>query len=219
MNDLKEHEYEPVRGLPAPLPAGEAILWQGAPDWKTLNRRAMHLRWVSVYFLGLVLWGVSGGVSSGEPAADIALSSLRLVGLGAVAVAVLAAFAYLVSRTTIYTITNRRVVIRFGIAFPITLQIPFSKIDGAGLHVWSNGAGDITLSVQPGQKLSYFILWPHVRPWKFARTQPMLRGIPEAAAVAQILSRGLAASAEQFAAPVRVTQVAKGPGMQVPAAA
>ena len=115
MNDLKEHEFEPIRGLPAPLPAGEAILWQGAPDWGTLNRRAMRLRWVSVYFLGLVLWGISGGVSAGDPALQITLSALRLIGLGAVAVAVLALFAYLVARTTIYTVTNRRVVIRFGI--------------------------------------------------------------------------------------------------------
>lgn len=217
MNDLKEHEYEPIRGLPAPLPAGEGILWQGAPDRRTFNRRVMRLQWVSVYFLGLVLWGVQGGVSAGDPALDIIGSSARLVGLGAIAVVVLWTFAYLVARTTIYTITNRRVVIRFGIAFPITLQIPFSKIESAGLHVWSNGAGDVALSVTPGEKISYFILWPHVRPWQISRTQPMLRGIPNAAAVAQVLSRALALSAEQ-SLPVRVTQVGEKP-VSMPAAA
>ncbi|MFL5254097.1 MAG: photosynthetic complex putative assembly protein PuhB [Rhodopila sp.] len=217
--DLKEHDYEPIRGLPAPLPAGERVLWQGAPDWSTLNRRMMRLRWVSVYFLGLVLWGISGGVSAGDPATDVVLSALRLAGLGAVAVAVLAGFAYLVARTTAYTLTNRRVVIRFGIAFPITLQIPFSKIETAGLHVWPNGAGDIPLVVLPGQKISYFILWPHVRPWKLARTQPMLRGIPNAASVAQTLSRALAASIDQPVPPIRVVQAAKEPGLRVPAAA
>ncbi|HBB55427.1 MAG TPA: phosphopantetheine adenylyltransferase, partial [Hyphomonadaceae bacterium] len=28
----KEFDFEPVRGLPEALPAGEAILWQGAPS-------------------------------------------------------------------------------------------------------------------------------------------------------------------------------------------
>ena len=26
-----EHDYEPVRGLPGPLPAGEQLIWQGSP--------------------------------------------------------------------------------------------------------------------------------------------------------------------------------------------
>ncbi len=219
MSELQEHEYEPIHGLPAPLPAGEGVLWQGAPDWQTLNRRVMRLRWVALYFLALVLGGISGGVSAGDTWADIGLASVRLVGLGIVAGGVLAAFAYLVARTTVYTITNRRVIIRFGIAFPITLQVPFSKIESAGLHVWSNGAGDIALSVMPGVKISYFILWPHARPWHFSRTQPMLRGVPNAAAVAQILSRALALSAAE-APQVRLTQVApEGQPVSVPAAA
>ena len=218
MNDLKEHEYEPIRGLPASLPAGEGILWQGAPDRETLNRRMMHIHWVSVYFLGLVLWDITGGVMDGDSVRTIVASTARLAGLGTIAVGVLALFAYLVARTTVYTITNRRVVIRFGIAFPITLQIPFSKIESACLHVWPTGAGDIALSVAPGQKISYFILWPHVRPLCFTRTQPMLRGIPQVASVAQILSRALALSAEQ-AMEVRVTQAKSAQPSSVPAAA
>ena len=30
-------DFEPVPGLPAPLPAGETLLWQGAPDWRDLR--------------------------------------------------------------------------------------------------------------------------------------------------------------------------------------
>ncbi|MEY3475503.1 MAG: hypothetical protein RL087_1961, partial [Pseudomonadota bacterium] len=29
-----EHEFEAAPGLPAPLPVGERILWQGAPQWR-----------------------------------------------------------------------------------------------------------------------------------------------------------------------------------------
>jgi hypothetical protein len=32
------------------------------------------------------------------------------------------------------------------------------------------------------------VCWPHVRPWRFAKTQPALRCIPEAERVARLLA-------------------------------
>ena len=40
---------EPLRGLPEPLPAGERILWQGAPDWRALAVDVFHVRAVWIY--------------------------------------------------------------------------------------------------------------------------------------------------------------------------
>ena len=138
---MNEHDYEPIPGLPAPLPPGETILWQGSPNWEVLARRALRVRMVGMYFVILIAWGISGNMSAGTPAIDMALSALRLSVLAVVALALLALFAWLVARTTIYTITTRRVVMRFGIALPITIQIAFSMIDAAGLHVWSGRRG------------------------------------------------------------------------------
>ncbi len=218
--NIVEHDYEPVPGLPAPLPANETILWQGAPDWKTLARRAMRVRVVAVYFAVLVIWGISGGISAGTQATEICLSALRLSGLGIVALALLVLFAWLIARTTMYTITTRRVVIRFGIALPITIQIAYAMIDAAGLHVWSNGAGDIALTLRPGNRIAYLVAWPHSRPWRLLKPEPSLRSIPDAAAVAQILGRALAASAAQPAKPMDIqVGVVAGSGPQVAAAA
>jgi hypothetical protein len=109
---------------------------------------------------------------------------------------------------------------RFGIALPMTIQIPFSKIDAASLNLWSDGTGDVALSLQANQRIAYLVTWPHVRPWKFTRSQPALRAIPDAAAVAQILGRALAASASQPAHPVKMPVPAEvGHGSHVPAAA
>lgn len=217
---MNEHDHEPVRGLPAPLPAGEKILWQGAPEWQTLARRVLRARLVSLYFVALLAWGVTGGVSAGTPAAQIATSTLRLGALGMVAVALLALFAWLVARTTIYTITTRRVVIRFGIALPITIQMAFPTISSAGLRTWPGGEGDIALSLGPDQRIAYLVLWPHARPWKVARAEPTLRAVPDAAAVAQILGRALASSASQPARAVSVPAAALADsGARAPAAA
>jgi hypothetical protein len=160
------------------------------------------------------------GLADGTPVLQLAVSSLRLSALAVVAVALLALFAWLVARTTLYTITTRRVVLRFGIALPITLQIPFQKIDAAGCHVWPNGAGDLALSLSKTQRVAYLVLWPHARPWKLGRAEPTLRGIPEAASVAQILGRALAASASQPAQAVTLPVPAEtGTGAHLPAAA
>jgi hypothetical protein len=194
---MKEHDHEPVPGLPAPLPPGETMLWQGAPGWKTLARHAMRVRLVGAYFALLTIWGASGRLSAGRPPSEVFLAALQLGALGAIAIALLVLFAWLVARTTLYTITTRRVVMRFGIALPITIQISFNTIGSAGVHVWSCGAGDIALSLMPGQRIAYMVLWPHARAWTLAKAQPTLRGVPDAAVVAHILGRSLEMSASQ----------------------
>lgn len=217
---MNEHDYEPVRGLPAPLPEGETILWQGAPSCQAFARRAMRVRLVAGYFVLLAIWGISGRLSSGMPAQEVALSMLRLGALAAVAIALLVLFAWLVARTTIYTITTRRVVMRFGIALPITIQIAFSMIASAGARTWSDGSGDIALNLISGQRIAYLLMWPHARPWRFSKSEPTLRGVPDAAAVSLILGRALAASASQPARAIAVpVGDAAGAGGHLPATA
>lgn len=220
MTTVKEHDYEPIKGLPAPLPDGETILWQGEPDWRTLARRAMRVRMFAAYFGVLIAWGVVSGISDGAAPYDMALSLLRFAGLTIFALAMLTGYAWMIARTTVYTITTRRVVMRIGIALPITIQIAFPMLDAAGLTTWSNGAGDIALTLRAGQRIAYLLLWPHARPWKLSRAEPTLRGIPDAAAVAQILSRALTASASQPAKAVSIPVSAIADrGAHLPAAA
>ena len=215
-----EHDYEPVPGLPAPLPENEIILWQGAPRWTIFARRALKIRWLAGYFAALIVFSIADRLMLGQSTHAVARATLVWSALAAVAIGVLLVYAWGVGRTTLYTITNRRIVLRVGIALPITLQIPFRRIDGAGMKAGSDGAGDIALKLTEGDRVSYLVLWPHARPWTLGNAQPSLRGVKDVGAVAQILSRALAASAEQPAQPVRI-QVAKPSeaGAAAPAAA
>ena len=52
--EAAEHEFEASHGLPAALPKGERILWQGSPDVKSLTRHAFHVPKLAAYF-GLLL--------------------------------------------------------------------------------------------------------------------------------------------------------------------
>jgi uncharacterized protein (TIGR03382 family) len=95
---MTEYDNEPVRGLPGHLPAGEHILWQGAPDWRTLARTGLHTHIVAVYFGVLVFGRVVRGVVDGDPLATTLSHASLLGAAGAAAVALLTLYAWLSAR-------------------------------------------------------------------------------------------------------------------------
>jgi hypothetical protein len=191
-----EFESEPIRGLPAYLPPGERLLWQGAPNWKALAIGVFHVRAVALYFAVMIGWHVQATLAAGSGLAAAAFSALPLLALSCAAIGILALIAWLVVRTTVYSITSRRVVLRFGIALPITMNIPFRVITSAALRTCRDGTGEIPLTLGAGNRAAYLLLWPHVRPWRLGRAEPTLRFVPEAAHVAGILSGALKEAAE-----------------------
>jgi hypothetical protein len=185
------HENEPIRGLPGLLPEGERIVWQGAPHWPSLARNALHVNKVAAYFLLLLVWRLTTLATDNAPPAQALAGALWPLPLAAIALGLLALFAWLVARTTVYTLTNRRVVMRIGVALSMTLNFPFRVIASADLVTFANGAGNLPLKLGSADHLAYLVLWPHVRPWRFARPEPMLRCIPDAARVAKLLADAL----------------------------
>ena len=114
---------EPIRGLPEKLPAGEHIIWQGAPSWWEMAKHIFHIRGAGIYFLILIVWRVGSHAPDGVRQAVVTALSLlpvAMVGLG-----LLGLLAWLCSRTSVYTITNRRIVMRIGVALPTAINIPF----------------------------------------------------------------------------------------------
>jgi len=173
------------------LPAGEFQVWQGTPDWKSMALRALHIRKIAIYFLLLlVVVGINALVEGATFMVAVAGVG-RFAILAAVALAVLALLAWLMARTTIYTITNRRVVLRFGIALPMTVNIPFAIVTAAAHRPHGDGTGDISLSLSGEDRLSYLILWPFARGWEVARPQPTLRCTSDSAAATAALAEAL----------------------------
>lgn len=196
---MSEHhddfDFEPVRGLPQMLPQGERMLWQGAPRWQDLAVHAFHARKVVWYFAGLTLLAGALRLAEGESLAYAARPFQWLMPMGLVAAAMLCGLAYLSARTSVYTITTKRVVMRIGTALPVTLNLPFAQIDGASLRLFGNGSGDIPLKVTRTERVAYLLLWPHARPFNFAHPQPTLRCVARADDVANLLASALAGAA------------------------
>ncbi len=190
---MREYASEPVRGLPENLPDGEHILWQGSPRWTALAVRALHVRGIAIYFAALAGWNAWSVHSQGGSVQDAAVAAARVVPGAAIALSLLGALAFFLARTAVYTMTNRRIVMRFGIALPMVLNIPYKQIQSADVRGYRDGTGDIPIAVSAPQRQSLVVLWPHVRPWHTALPQPMLRSIPEAQKVAQILGSAIRA--------------------------
>ncbi len=181
-------------GLPSRLPPGERILWQGRPDWRVLARRALHVRGLAFY-LGLMLCWFAVADFRPSNAGRTLAGVLCLAVMGVAALGLLGVFAWLLARSTVYTLTDQRIVLRFGIALSMSVNLPLRLIDSASVRVWPDGTGDIPLAVNGRQKLGYAVLWPHARPWRLGQPEPMLRAVPDAAEVARKLSDALAGTA------------------------
>jgi Bacterial PH domain len=204
----EEFDFEAIRGLPGHLPPGERLLWQGAPDWWSVARRVFHLPLIAGYLGLFPAWRIVSAIHDGLPLLELGRSVGIMVLLIAACCCILAALAFAVARTTVYSVTSERVVLRYGIALPMALNLPFSKIEAAAVRAHGGGFGDIPLTLMKDEKLAYLVLWPHARPWRMTRPEPMLRGVPKVAEVAAILGQALASSASRPAARAQAGQAA-----------
>ncbi len=206
-----DDDFEPVPGLPEELPQGEQMLWQGSPQWWSLALRAFRLREVGVYFALLMAWRLVSSLMGGASIMSAAGYAADLLPLAIGACSILAGIAYLSARTTLYTITSRRVVMRYGMALPLVLNIPFSRIETAALGAHREGTGSIPLKLHKGERIAYLVLWPHARPGYYRSPEPMLRCLPDAEKAAGVLRRALEAHYGAAASAMPEARVARPP--------
>jgi len=189
-----------AHGDPMGTPAtDERILWKGRPDMRVLARTAFHTRSVAIYFAILV--AISLAMGNVQSAAIIA--ALGIAGLG-----VLNLLAWLSVRSTLYILTDTRLIMRIGMAIETRINVPLKQIAAANLKKRGKDHGDIAVELKGERLLGYLLMWPHVRPFRLARPEPMLRGIAEPETVARMLAD---ARAEHGAIERNLTEI-KEPG-------
>jgi len=183
-NQGHEYEFEPQYGLPERLPADEQILWQGSPDTKALAMSAFHMRKLSIYFLLLTVACAWPAIETGAGPWAMLLAVKWIVPLTVVAMVSVWILALMTARTTVYTLTNKRVVMRLGIVLTVTFNLPLKRMSAADVRDIPGGFGDISLALNGEDRIAWVHLWPSVRPWRIKKTEPTLRAVPDARAVA-----------------------------------
>lgn len=190
-----EHEFEPEYGLPEKLPQDERILWQGSPETGLVFRHVFHGWGLAIYFVLILLARGGQQYSESGSAAQAVVAALWLVPVFALGLLLFWAMAYLVAKTTVYTLTSRRVAMRIGIVLNLTLNLPLARMQAAQVRPLSQrpgeeeGPGEIALILHSEDKVAYPHLWPHARPWHFAQPQPMLRALPAVKGLGQLLTQ------------------------------
>jgi len=179
-----EYEFEPQFGLPERLPSDEFIVWQGSPDIGALAASAFHIKKLVVYFLLLIVACAWPALEAQAGAMAVLqaikwIAPLSLLGLASVWL-----MAYMTSRTTVYTLTNKRVVMRLGIVLTVTFNLPLKQIASSDVRLLEAGFGDITLALQGSDRIAWVHLWPSVRPWRISKPEPTLRAISDVQEVA-----------------------------------
>lgn len=190
---MNEFEYEHSPGLPAPLPAGERILWRGSPAWWPFACSVFHVRGLTLYFAALLAAQLALDVRNGHGPADMLVGATWMLFLAVVALGLLLGASVLYARTTIYTITDRRVVLRFGLAVPLAVNLPFCAVLAADARPQADGGSDVALTLERAQRVSVVQMWPCIQTWRLRGPRPMLRALPPG--VAERLGEALRAAA------------------------
>lgn len=163
-------------GTPA---SDERVLWKGRPSLGLLARSAFHTQTLALYFAALIMLALA----MGKPDAAIVAAVL-----GTALLALLYLLAWLCARSTLYILTDVRLIMRIGMAIETRVNLPLKQIKAANLRLRSKGHGDIAFELSGERLLGTLLLWPHVRPWHYAHPQPMLRSVPDAAGLAQLIA-------------------------------
>ncbi|MDJ0979618.1 MAG: photosynthetic complex putative assembly protein PuhB [Erythrobacter sp.] len=177
---ISEADGPSAHGDPMGTPAlDERVLWKGRPSVPVLTRTAFHLASFALYMAAMVLLALFFGNTD---------SAVFLAGMGLFGGLVIQLMAWRSARSTLYILTDARLILRIGMAVETRINIPLKHIEAAHLNMRGREHGDIAVELGGERLLGYFLMWPHVRPWRFARPQPMLRAVPDAQSVAQILA-------------------------------
>ena len=173
------------------------MLWQRSPVWQAYGRRVFHIYKIALYFLIIITW-VAGSALLSSGLADALRSMMWTVPPALAVIAILSLLAWLYGRTTVYTFTNKRVIVQSGLAFTTAINLPFSKLQSADMKTFADDSGDIQLSMT-GPRILYTMIWPNCRLFAVKRPLPMLWAVPEPQQAAQILGEAL--EAEQRSGP------------------
>ena len=162
------------------LPAGERVLWTGAPDQRALARWFLRERWV----MGFVLVSFAIGAADALQHTEGAIP--RLVGvatlsafLAAVAIVSVRVFAWQLARSSKYVITDRRVYFNIGIVMRADANIPYSSVETIDLRRRSDGSADLMLTLTDKQEIPWLLLFPHMTWRGHNRGRPTFRGLRE----------------------------------------
>jgi Bacterial PH domain len=190
MTDVVEHVGPD--GEVSRLPAGERVLWSGAPDASSLARNFLRERWVLGFVFLTFLLQAADVLRRDFPMQRlVGVATLSII-LGVVAISTIRFFAWRLSKTSKYVITNRRVYFNIGIVLRADANIPYAGMDGVDLKRHSDGSADLMMTLAGPTEIPWLLLFPHMA-WRGSRKgRPTFRGLRDSQKAADAVVNALA---------------------------
>jgi hypothetical protein len=142
-----------------------------------------HVRTLAWYFAAMML--LQATYLLGEPERNLFKPLLLSFLLSVISLGILSLMAWLTASTAMYTLTNKRVVMRIGIVLTLTFNLPLRMLAGASIKTNPDGTGDIALKLAGNDHIAWLNLWPHARPWALRHPEPSLRCIANVGVVGE----------------------------------
>lgn len=185
-------KFESHENILEAIPDGESILWKGKPSFWGFSWHFFGLKLIAIYLMILsVVFAARLTVTDFYTA--FAFDFLPFLLSGILASCILMALAGIQSQSSVYIITENRVIIKSGAALSFLISMPFKKIKAVNLQKRNGSLGTISFELNAGKRVPYISCWPSVRPWKFKNTEPAFSCIENVDEVATILRKSVMA--------------------------
>ena len=181
-------KFEAPKNILDVIPNGESILWKGRPSLWGFSWNLFGLKWITLYLSMLSIVSVARFFASDFYTAFY-VDFLPFFLSGIFASIILIGLAATQTYSTVYIITENRVIIKTGAALSFLISMPFKKIKEVNLQKRGASIGTISFELLSEKRVPYISCWPSVRPWKFKRTQPAFSCIGSVDEVATILRK------------------------------
>ena len=168
------------------IPSGEKIYWCGQPDWVSLGYCCYGIKYLIFYFLVSAFYVVYKIVTPLTLETFLSLYSSYLFS-GFLAGMILFGIAFLSARHTCYIITEKRIVIRTGVALVFLLNLPFKNILSIDRQKLTKNRGNIAFTVRSRKRIPYLSCWPSVKGRGFLSPIPAFRSISDVEAIERLV--------------------------------
>ena len=194
-------KFEVHKNILDAIPEGESILWKGKPSFWGFSWYFFGLKLLAFYLIILsVVFAARLTVTDFFTAFVVDFLPFLLSGI--LTSFILMALAKIQSQSSIYIITENRVIIKSGAALSFLISMPFKKIKAVNLQKRKGSLGTISFELNSGKRVPYISCWPSVRPWRFKKTEPAFSCIENVDEVATILRKSVMAGRVSLQAPV-----------------
>ena len=170
------------------IPNKEKIHWIGKPSWASFGYQVFGIKYLIFYFILSALYAVSQ-VDPVFTFFAFLVNFIPFLMSGVFAACILFVLAYLTASHTHYVITEKRIVIRTGVALVFLLNVPIKNIISIDKQRLAGGRGNLSFTAKSKKRIPFVSCWPSVKSGSFIEPIPAFRSISNIEEIGMLVTK------------------------------